>query len=713
MPRSKRIKRTPVELLAGQSCLACEKVFTTESGYQRHECFSTQYTKKDLSKKNVDRGTAARTAAFLTMDDYAGKRGWDADGWVGNGEGDEDGGDDSSDDDDSEYFNDSNSGYDSAEFSDNYEEDQYDIYDHANDQEHQEIRARWINREDINRELHDATYLDKQDDHLKEMYGEGVESVRSMRDLRALIKRNNPNEKKHNETLFLSMLASFGMECRISRAQGNKLLYLISRARSMHDMKIPKNWRTVTRYTKKMSSSELWYETKVEFPEYFHMENFKEGECPDKVVVRANDVIHKIGMKLVDPEIALTKWNKHLNFKAVEVQTHDANTVEDLRVYSHLMSSVWAGATESEMLKNTEESERRATLLPIILNSDGVALGATNQSINTAMATFGNCDIELINQLCSKVILGYIPKRSYSKDLMLRHLQKNGHSKTQSLLAEFYFDRQIDLTFWNLIAEPIRKANKRGVYLKVLGVPDKVLLFYPYLVAHVGDEPGQKRLCGMKEGNAIKFCIHCEYQSSYGMYSRVRDTARDSTDLIEKCKRGFIIRYNKFNDSENKRISAADNIIINYLDEFGIHPFIHPFHYTPMGVNNSLYKTPYDLLHVFCCGIFKTIMFAIVIIIDRLSLSSDGRWVHVKGLFDSRLRSYASVGKDVLPHVDQTVFANGFMHYVNSKSNSQKGTSSGSTGGHIRSKHFIILLIQTYFAIGDAGDVLPAIKNFN
>jgi hypothetical protein len=101
----------------------------------------------------------------------------------------------------------------------------------------------------------------------------------------------------------------------------------------------------------------------------------------------------------MDPEV-MFGWGKHLNFNAIKNHEIIQNTA--VRTQSHLMSSIWAEKTQEELLSRCPTG----TVLPIIANSDGVAIGATNQSVNTAMGTFGNCDDMLGNQLCSKFLIG-------------------------------------------------------------------------------------------------------------------------------------------------------------------------------------------------------------------------------------------------------------------------------------------------------------------
>jgi hypothetical protein len=129
------------------------------------------------------------------------------------------------------------------------------------------------------------------------------------------------------------------------------------------------------------------------------------------------------------------------------------------------------------MLARTEERYRRASLLPVIINSDGVALGQTNQQANTALGMFANCSDFFLKQPCSKFCFGYIPKLKLAKEAVLSHLTiVAGLTMAAAERAYFCFEHSIDQEFWKMIIEPIIKANKHGVYMSLLGYPNHVLL---------------------------------------------------------------------------------------------------------------------------------------------------------------------------------------------------------------------------------------------
>jgi hypothetical protein len=85
-----------------------------------------------------------------------------------------------------------------------------------------------------------------------------------------------------------------------------------------------------------------------------------------------------------------------------------------------------------------------------------------------------------------------------SDDVMVTHLiNVGGYTKTLATNMLKHFQMSIDKRFWKCFSKEIVKYNKDGFYLRVLGVPGEVLHFFPFFVAHCGDEPGQRRMCGM------------------------------------------------------------------------------------------------------------------------------------------------------------------------------------------------------------------------
>jgi hypothetical protein len=382
----------------------------------------------------------------------------------------------------------------------------------------------------------------------------------------------------------------------------------------------------------------------------------------------------------------------------------NTTTSEEDRSFSDIMSSKWAEETEKEMLLRTEEKEGRATLLPIIFNSDGVALGETNQQVNTVLATCGLFSDYLIRQLVSKVCVGYIPKPTIFKEEAINHLQTVcGFSRSKAENAFGYYERDIVRNFWTLVLGPVKEANKKGVYMLALGTKMQVMLMYPYVVAHIGDEPGQKQVCGMYEGNASRFCVHCDYQFGT-VYNRDVNVRREPSILIPLCAIAETALLKKLTVAERcKTLTKREVAALSTVKAHGIHPMRNAFHTAPMGYQNSVYRFPYDLMHTLC-GIMKNILFCFLVIMERIS-TSDRRFKKARSLYDSRLRNFP-LQPDCLPHVHDAIQKSSLTHLLSSKSNKQKGLSANSMG-RIPSVRFVSLLLKSYFAIGTSGDVLP------
>ena len=325
-----------------------------------------------------------------------------------------------------------------------------------------------------------------------------------------------------------AFICKFGIQFKVSDECGDAILGLMLHAQSYPDAKIPSTWETIVRSEyKNVLSQYTKDELLVPWPDYMEMDTFTSAGPPEKIKIVANNILTQIAQKLVDPEITLSNWHKQLSFVSKQMVGSDATTQEDERCYSDIMTSTWAEMTEREMLARCDYG----TLLPVIVNSDGVAVGGTKQSVTTCLGTFGNCSDNLLNNVISKFSLGYLSKLNISEAELTSHLERRGKSTTMAKAIIKCFDRSLERSFWELVTAPLRKAGRRGVYMRVLGVPDKVLVMFPYLVCHLSDEPGQKRFCGMKEGGTTHFCIHCMYSNADRLYDRARDKLRDHDRL--------------------------------------------------------------------------------------------------------------------------------------------------------------------------------------
>jgi hypothetical protein len=194
---------------------------------------------------------------------------------------------------------------------------------------------------------------------------------------------------------------------------------------------------------------------------------------------------------------------------------------------------------------------------------------------------------------------------------------------------------------------------------------------------------------------------------NHGIYDREVHVRRDPEGIPKLCELGERAQLKKFNKINPTK---AENAAHKALLDMSIQPWRNVLHSAPMGYENNIFMSSYDLLHTIPGGIMKTLMFSACVIIDRISSSNDKKFRDARGVFDSRLRTYPDV-PDCLPHVPKTTFRKGFMGVLLGKSSSQQGLATNSCG-RLRSSHFVTLLLQAYFAIGRKRDVLPNDANY-
>lgn len=122
---------------------------------------------------------------------------------------------------------------------------------------------------------------------------------------------------------------------------------------------------------------------------------------------------------------------------------------------------------------------------------------------------------------------------------------------------------------------------------------------------------------------------------------------------------------------------------------------------------------PYDLLHTLSGGLIKNLCYYIVCIVDSMSKFKQGNGIQyrdVKGELDARFRAFPHVS--VGPHIPQVYWTkSGVATLVAGDSNSKKGRSSHAMG-KIPSSHFIMMLLQMYFVLGEEGELIPNDRNF-
>jgi len=134
------------------------------------------------------------------------------------------------------------------------------------------------------------------------------------------------------------------------------------------------------------------------------MDKFTGEKKPDPVTIRMKDPLNEAAKMLMNPEIVYG-YKEHVHFIPFEMYAEEAEG-KSVRLFGPLMSSRWAERTDAELLSRTLEIKKRATLLPIWLNADGVALAETNRSANTVMMSPGFFNDVLLQKVFSKACLG-------------------------------------------------------------------------------------------------------------------------------------------------------------------------------------------------------------------------------------------------------------------------------------------------------------------
>ena len=148
------------------------------------------------------------------------------------------------------------------------------------------------------------------------------------------------------------------------------------------------------------------------------------------------------------------------------------------------------------------------------------------------------------------------------------------------------------------------------------------------------------------------------------------------------------------------KCSIAEHNLLKDLQDKGHHPIINPFFDAPFGIDNHIFNTPTDIMHLFSCGLIKSVLLWTLAIIGEIRTHKVGissfPYSNNSGLFDQRLQSFPAV--PLVPHLHWCKFKDGLMYITENKSRVEKSYATGSGGG-FRSSEYIPALIQTYFAV--------------
>ena len=107
---------------------------------------------------------------------------------------------------------------------------------------------------------------------------------------------------------------------------------------------------------------------------------------------------------------------------------------------------------------------------------------------------------------------------------------------------------------------------------------------------HVGDEPAQRRHCGLMEGGARHFCTLCTHAAGT-KYNPKKTRLRDYSTInklwnnfhtLEESRTGASFR-NKKTDKENKLRASFNDLSVSHMKS--------PFADAPLGVKNNVFTS--------------------------------------------------------------------------------------------------------------------------
>jgi hypothetical protein len=486
----------------------------------------------------------------------------------------------------------------------------------------------------------------------------------------------------------------FAKECNMSRANGDKFLQLIrSFSPSSHELFLPTSWKSVTRAIGEQTKYYNCHMETIPFPSHWEMDKWdsKNGPCPENVVIRVRDPLELVADQCVNPIIHFL-WKEY-----VHINCYSKTNNNNEKVFCDIMSSEWAHKTLEEIHK----IDPKGLLLPILFYADGVSIGMNGKAnVTPVMMTLGWYSEELFKQDISKMVIGFIDKLSdISDQVLIKHLQEvnKGLSRTRCEDNIKFFKRQIFFKFWEVTLNSINAAANRGIFVKILGHEEPQILF-PRIVFHAGDDPAQHEVAAIKCGSNVKHnCIQCMYNSKEcGPYNPKVDKLRDMS-VVEQIKNGekAYLKYLNGNRYTPEELNSLKD-----LQEKGYHPIINPFFKAPFGDNNHIYNSPTDIMHLFACGLIKSVLLWTLTIICEIrshaNVDDSKPFANNTGLFDKRLREFPNV--PMIPHVEWCKFKDGLTYIAQSKSIVEKSYATGSGGG-FRSSEYIPAVIQTFFAV--------------
>ena len=536
-----------------------------------------------------------------------------------------------------------------------------------------------------------SDYYKYQQRLMAKIYGKLAINAVDLTDFKRLLEENNLLSVSRNSDMI--KIYTLAKDCNMSRDNAEKLLRLISDSRHSDGQQPFLCWRTFERAVQRETDMYTTKEKVIPWPEYFRMNewNHPNTSCPENIVIRLRDPLELIADQCVSPFLHFL-WKDHINMHCYEKFNEKGE-----KVYCDIMSSDWAKAAQAEI----HLLDPNGILLPIILYSDGVALG---QHMDTylcpVMGTLGWYSKKLFQKDLSKFVIGYIDKINNISDAVLIHhlvtVCKMSATKAKENIV--LFKKNVFLEFWKLCIETIQLSASRGMEMKILG-HEGTKIFYPRIAFHIGDDPAQHEVASIKCGSMVRHpCIKCMYdlRASETYVFNIKNFRNLNHDLLNEIRMAESINL-KVLKKEHRE--PGENELLDTLEKKGYLPINNPFFDAPFGPDNSIYNSPPDLMHLFSAGLIKSVLLWTLIIIDAISKydGEDYNFSQSTGLFDIRLKQFPIIPKNI-PHLHMCRFEKGLMYIIDNKSVKDKTNATGS-GGNFRSSENVVALFQTRFAV--------------
>lgn len=461
---------------------------------------------------------------------------------------------------------------------------------------------------------------------------------------------------------------------------------------------INKNWKAIVRAEKSEHSFMKYKSQSFSFPVHWRMETFQGKVLP--LSVQYIDPLHQIAEKLIDPEIMFT-YAEDVKLKAAKLYEE---CQDPRRVIGHVMSANWA--IETQDMLHTRLGNEDGVLIPIIVYEDGVSVGHFNQVTETpCLGTLGNYSSKLMKKNVSKLNFGYLPELASYVTIpeLILHLRKLGYSKSKAKEEIKYFGMELRRFFWKCVFFSIAKCWKNGVGLYVLG--RGINKVYTCICFSDADDPAQRQVATLYS----TACISCSFESrKREKYDEETHILRNASEIIALCavaQEG----YSKKRIANRAHLTREEQEAIQKLDLMKVHPIVNIMNHVPMGSRNHVYIGTLDILHAVIGGPIKSTETWVQRCINAIANSSDTEFSNANAIFDKRVATFPNV--PCCPHVEWTTFIKGLSHMTASDTAKERESSGGKGGGY-RTNSLVPALIQTYFAIGSYGDILPNTKNY-